>query len=73
MISAVCSTVFFPHNQQSKLSGVVDDRKLKNTIKLLESVFAESSSSIMDRVIVAISCLDIVSLETTSREEIISL
>ena len=63
----------FTNNLQSKLSGVVDVRKLRNTIELLESVSAKPSSSIMDRAIVAISCLDIVSLETTLREEIIHL
>ena len=64
---------YFTNNQQRDFSGVVDDRKLRNTIELLESVSAKPSSSIMDRAIVAISCLDIVSLETTLREEIICL
>ena len=73
MISAVHSTVCFPHNQHSEVSGVVDNRKLRNTIELLESVSTKPSGSIMDRVIVAISCLDILSLEKTLREEIICL
>ena len=73
MISTVCSTMYFPHNQQSEPSGVVDDRKLRNPIELLKTISAKSPCSVMDRTIVSILCLDILSLETTLREEIIRL
>ena len=63
----------FPHNQQSEPSGAMEDRKFRNPIELLQSVSAESPSSVVDSTIVSILCLYIVFLETTLRHEIVSL
>ena len=72
MISTVRSRVSFPHYEQGKPCGVVKDWELHDSIELLERMLPKPSCGIVDSMIDSSLSLNIITSETSLRDEFIS-